>query len=199
MNIQSSKQALRTAIHERIARLSPEDRRRESRSLCKRIGHELPTTPGVICLFYPMPSEADIRPICDQLLNQGWKTYFPRFEGAAFRFRRVQSLSAMIPGRFGLMEPSEDDPVLDIRTTTIALLPGLGFDGHGGRLGRGNGGYDRWLQELRTKNPSALVWGVAFECQIVPLVPLEQHDRTVDLVITPRGIIDPRSHEKGPR
>lgn len=192
MDIRSTKQALRTAIKERLAHLSPEDRIRESRSLCRRILQAIPSTPGVLCLFYPMPSEVDIRDVCSQLQERGWSTYFPRFEGAGFVFRHVTTLSTMTAGRYGLMEPSDDDTLLDPKTVTIALLPGLGFDAHGGRIGRGNGGYDRWLKELRTKNPSALVWGIAFDCQIIHEIPKEPHDQTVDLVITPRGVIDPR-------
>lgn len=200
MDPRSEKEALRTSIKERLKRLSPEDRARESRSLCKRLLAALPETPGTICVFYPMVgSEADIRELFPALRERGWAVFFPRFEGSAFAFRRADSDDALVPGRYGLKEPSKDEEALAIEDVAIAILPGLAFDPAGGRIGRGNGGYDRWLRDLRKRNPSAKVWGVALECQMVPVVPKEPHDETVDLVVTPRGVIDPSAPGTFPR
>ncbi len=200
MDLRSEKTSLRSSIKERLKRLSPEDRARESRSLCKRLLQELPAEPGVICVFYPMMgSEADIREIFPVLLERGWKLFFPRFEGSGFAFREAVQLDALVAGRYGLMEPTKDDPKLSIADVTLALLPGLAFDQAGGRIGRGNGGYDRWLNELRTKNPLAKVWGIALDCQMVATVPREQHDQAMDGVVTPRGFIDPARPGTGPR
>jgi 5-formyltetrahydrofolate cyclo-ligase len=200
MDLRAEKESLRASLKERLKRLSPEDRERESRSLCKRLLQELPPEPGVLCVFYPMKgSEADIAGMFPELLARGWKLFFPRFEGAGFAFRRAPTLDALVPGMYGLMEPSRDDEKLSIEDVTVALVPGLGFDPAGGRIGRGNGGYDTWLRELRAKNPAAKVWGIALDCQMVTTVPREAHDRTVDLVVTPRGVIDPASPGTGPR
>ncbi len=200
MDLHSQKEQLRASIKARLARMSPEDRARESRSLCKRLIAALPAAPGTLCVFYPMTgSEADIREIFVTLLERGWKLFFPRFEGESFRFRQAHTLAALVPGRWGLMEPNEEETLLDIHDVTIALLPGLGFDATGNRIGRGNGGYDRWLKKLRTENPAAKVWGIALDCQMVHEVPREAHDELVDIVITPRGIIDPASGSPEPR
>lgn len=199
-DVRSEKEALRASLKERLQRLSPEDRARESRSLCKRLLQTLPAEPGVLCAFYPMKgSEADIAEIFPVLLERGWKLFFPRFEGAGFAFRRVPTLEALVPGKYGLMEPTRDEEKLAIEDVRIALLPGLGFDASGGRIGRGNGGYDRWLKDLRAKNPAAKVWGIALDYQMVTRVPRETHDQTVDLVVTLRGITDPASPGTGPR
>lgn len=190
MDITLEKAHLRQSIGERLKRLSPEDRARESRSICKRLLQSLPSTPGTICVFYPMMgSEADIRDLFPELLARGWRLFFPRFEGSMFAFRQIQRLDELAPGRYGLMEPSSDEPPLSITDVDIAILPGLAFDAAGGRIGRGNGGYDRWLQELRKKNPKAIVWGTALDCQMVHAVPREPHDQTVDGVCTARGFV----------
>ncbi len=200
MSIRDDKEQLRASLKERLKRLSPEDRARESRSLCKRLLAALPAEPGTICVFYPMKgSEADIAELFPVLLERGWKLFFPRFEGSAFAFRGAKTMEALVPGRYGLMEPSHDEEPLAIAEVNVALLPGLGFDPHGGRIGRGNGGFDKWLQDLRKKNPAAKVWGIALDCQMVREVPREAHDETVDLVVTPRGVIDPLSGSTEPR
>lgn len=199
-DIRSEKESLRASIKERLKRLSPEDRVRESRSLCKRLIAALPETPGTICVFYPMTgSEADIRELFPTLLKRGWTLFFPRFEGSGFAFRKAPTIDALVPGKYGLLEPTADEEKLSIADVDIALLPGLAFDAAGGRIGRGNGGYDRWLEELRTKNPKAKVWGIALDCQMVAVIPRETHDMPMDLVVTPRGIIDPSAPGTGPR
>ena len=199
-DIRSEKSALREAIKLRLARLSPEDRARESRSLCKRVIAALPHTPGTICVFYPMlGTEADIRELFPVLQERGWTMFFPRFEDtASFSFRRATETD-LVAGRYGLSEPPNDAPTLDVRDVTLALIPGLAFDASGNRIGRGNGGYDRWLQILHTKNPVAKTWGIALDCQMVTHVPREPHDATVDAIVTPRGIIDPSLPGTGPR
>jgi 5-formyltetrahydrofolate cyclo-ligase len=200
MDLRSEKEALRASLKERLKRLSDGDRARESRSLIKRLLQILPAEPGVLCVFYPMTgSEADIRDLFPTLLERGWKLFFPRFEGAGFSFRRATSMDGLVPGKYGLMEPTGDDETLGIADVTVAIIPGLGFDPSGGRIGRGNGGYDIWLRELRAKNPGAKVWGVALDCQMVTVIPREAHDRMMDLVITPRGVIDPLQPGTGPR
>ncbi len=199
-DIRSEKAALRESIKQRLARLSPEDRARESRSLCKRLVAALPPTPGTMCVFYPMTgSEADIRELFPALLERGWTLFFPRFEGSGFAFRKAPTIDALVPGKYGLMEPTADEEKLTIADVDIALLPGLAFDAAGGRIGRGNGGYDTWLRELRAKNPGAKAWGIALDCQMVAVVPREAHDLAMDLVVTPRGIIDPSAPGTGPR
>jgi 5-formyltetrahydrofolate cyclo-ligase len=200
MDLRSEKEALRASLKERLKRLSEADRERESRSLNKRLLQTLPAEPGVLCVFYPMTgSEADIRDIFPTLLERGWKLFFPRFEGAGFSFRRATSMDGLVPGKYGLMEPTGDDEKLGVADVTVAIIPGLGFDHTGGRIGRGNGGYDVWLRELRAKNPAAAVWGVALDCQMVTMIPREAHDQPMDLVITPRGVIDPLLPGTGPR
>ena len=114
--------------------------------------------------------------------------------------KNLRHILARLPdGTTELMEPSQDEEKLGIKDVTVALLPGLGFDPTGGRIGRGNGGYDIWLKELRAKNPAARVWGIALDCQMVDRVPRETHDQTVDVVVTPRGIIDPATGSREPR
>jgi 5-formyltetrahydrofolate cyclo-ligase len=69
----------------------------------------------------------------------------------------------------------------------FALVPGLGFDRRGGRLGYGGGFYDRLLAGLRAFRVAA-----AFSVQMIDAVPMAPHDQYVDLVVTESGLIRPR-------
>lgn len=189
MDSPSQKLQLRQAINERLARMTDKDRDAESRSLCRRIREHLPSEARVIAAFHPMPSEPHIMPFIEECLAQGMEVYLPRAEKNAFSYRRVTSLTSLIPGPFRVPEPDADAVILDNATLDIALIPGCAFDRACNRLGRGNGGYDIWLAKLRATNPHARVWGLCFDCQLTNEVPLQPHDQPMDAVITPRGMI----------
>uniref|UniRef100_A0A7S3QMQ1 5-formyltetrahydrofolate cyclo-ligase n=1 Tax=Dunaliella tertiolecta TaxID=3047 RepID=A0A7S3QMQ1_DUNTE len=76
----------------------------------------------------------------------------------------------------------------------VLLLPGLGFDTSGNRLGRGGGYYDKALERLMQRaqdlgrEPPLLV-GLAYSCQVVPEVPVDKHDKKVDVLVTAAGVI----------
>lgn len=189
MDLSVQKARLREAIKERMARLRPQDRQAESRSLCRRVLEHLPADARTVAAYYPMPSEADIIPLLEELLKRGITVYLPRAEGKAFLYRKMESLEALKPGALRIPEPDEHADVLDDSTLDIALIPGAAFDRDCNRLGRGNGGYDIWLARLRKTNPDAKAWGIALDPQLTNAVPMQPHDQQMDAVITPRGII----------
>ncbi len=192
MHIRDEKQLLRTRIKERGMHLKPQEYVAESRSLCKRVIENLPDGQQTICAYMPMPSEADIAPLIAELLQKGHKIFIPRFTRSSFEFRGVESLDDVYPGKFGLLEPLPSAPLLNLQDVTLVLLPAVGFDRTGNRLGRGNGGYDKFLEELKKVNPSALTWGIALEYQLTDTVPTEPHDRKVDAIVTARELIIPK-------
>lgn len=184
MHIRDEKQLLRTRIKERAQRQTPHERDAESRSICRRIMENLPEGTLTICAYMPMPSEADITPLLTQLLEKGHNVFIPRFTRTYFEFRQIDAIDDLSTGKFGLLEPPASAPLLDLRNVSVVLLPAIGFDRTGNRLGRGNGGYDRWLQDLKKVNPTALIWGIALEHQLTDSVPTEPHDQKVDAIMT---------------
>lgn len=81
-------------------------------------------------------------------------------------------------GHYGIREPI--DPVfLPLEAIDVMIIPGVAFDARGNRLGRGGGYYDRLLAAF-----DGFTAGVAFAFQLVPCVPTEPHDRSVQVVVT---------------
>ncbi len=190
MHLQDEKSGLRKAIDERIKQLSDGERSAESRSLCRRLTEGIPAgTP--ICAFFPMRSEPDITPFLEEVLRRDDPLYLPSFDGTLV-FRQAIDLSKLIRGKLGTLEP---DPTASQLATSnqqpaTLLIPGRAFDNQGNRLGRGNGGYDKWVAEMREKNIPLRLIGVALECQIVDSIPVESHDQRMDAIATARGIIN---------
>lgn len=190
MDPSAQKQHLRESIKERLKHLPMNERVAESRTLCKELLHALPKTPLVISTYLPTPNEADVTDALKALLAQGCQLYGPSSVGQGFEFRQFQSMDELIPGRFDIREPLRSNPELKLEDVDYVFVPGVGFDRKGRRLGRGNGGYDRWLQKLRAVNSKVKVWGIAFEFQLTDDVPVEAHDQIMDGVFTARGLIE---------
>ena len=190
MHLSEEKAVLRTAIDERLKRFSDAERSAESRSLSRRLTEGIPAgTP--ICAFYPMRSEPDITPFLEEVMHRGDPLYLPCFDGTLV-FRKADDLSKLVRGKLGTLEPSRaaSQLVTSNQQPVTILIPGRAFDAKGNRLGRGNGGYDKWINEEQEKGASLRLIGVALECQIVDSVPVESHDQKMDAVATARGITE---------
>ncbi|MBU1123564.1 5-formyltetrahydrofolate cyclo-ligase [Patescibacteria group bacterium] len=189
MHPSESKQQLRESIIERLAHMSEKDRADESRSICRRLKENIPEGSGVCVYSALKKTEPDLTMLIEKLLKRGDKVYFPFFEGDHFIFKRAMNLDELKPGKLKILEPPADSELADPKEIDFVLVPGRAFDRNGNRLGRGNGGYDYWIADQRMANPKTAMWGVAFECQIVNEVPVEEHDRRVDGVVTARTLL----------
>lgn len=101
----------------------------------------------------------------------------------------LQSLDELIPGMWNILEPpksrwGEPGKEIDPRQLDLIMVPGVAFDAQGGRLGNGQGYYDRLLAEVR---PDCELIGVGFECQIFKQIPMNKQDIYLDGVITERS------------
>jgi len=86
----------------------------------------------------------------------------------------------MRKGPYGVVEPAVKRPVR-LRELDLIIVPGLAFDKKGNRLGRGKGYNDRFLGSLPKDTPSI---GLAYDFQILPVVPTASHDVSVTHVIS---------------
>lgn len=100
----------------------------------------------------------------------------------------------LVPGRYGIPEPRIDrNREVEAREIDLIVVPGLAFDRRGYRLGFGAGYYDRFLRSLYASQPRPFCFGLAYEFQVVPLLPSEGHDEKLDMVITEKHIYQCRS------
>ncbi|MBI3332000.1 5-formyltetrahydrofolate cyclo-ligase [Candidatus Peregrinibacteria bacterium] len=190
MHIRDEKAQLRQSIKDRLDRYPERKMRAESRSIGRRILEAIPDPPITIAGFYPLTHEADILPLLQDLLDRGDRVYLPRFKNNVLTFAKIEGLDNLTPGALNIPEPPLDAPDLDPSTVDVVLVPGRAFDRMGNRLGRGNGGYDVWIENVRAIKPSAQFMGVALECQIVEKIPSEPHDQKMDAIATAREVID---------
>lgn len=81
------------------------------------------------------------------------------------------------------------------RGSTVAIVPGVGFDPAGTRLGRGAGFYDRALVRLRSH--SLVTVGIAFDVQIVASLPRDEWDQAMDIVLSEVRLVEKSAAREG--
>jgi 5-formyltetrahydrofolate cyclo-ligase len=99
----------------------------------------------------------------------------------------VTKNTTWIRGTFGILEPENGPDWADEATPAILLCPLVGFDRSGNRLGMGRGCFDRWLEKFQHRIDAII--GLAFSCQEVAAVPVEDHDIPLHAIITEKEVI----------
>jgi len=87
-------------------------------------------------------------------------------------------------GPFGLLQPLAD---ADAAVPGVLIVPLIGFTADGHRLGQGGAHYDRWL----AAHAGTTAIGLAWDCQLVDILPHEEHDRLLKAVVTPTRLYGP--------
>ena len=183
------KLSLRSANREKVKAISPSERELNSsraRAILERqpIWKESQT----ILFFAPLPDELDIWPSLAVALSAGKHVFLPRFALDTTSYTACQIKnpdSDLRLGQFGIREPNDACFQIPLNRLDLTLVPGVAFDLHGRRLGRGRGFYDQLLAVVRGKT-----CGVAFDEQIVNEVPVEPHDVLLHCILTPSRWID---------
>ncbi|MCX6869756.1 MAG: 5-formyltetrahydrofolate cyclo-ligase [Verrucomicrobia bacterium] len=136
----------------------------------------------VVGLYHPRADEPDVWPLVERAWSAGKCVVLPTYDevSATYQWCRIASFEDLVPGRFGISEPRSRCDRVDAVRLDLAFVPGLGFSTDGGRLGRGQGFYDRLLKFFRGRS-----YGVAFDFQMLPQIPREGHDVELTGVITP--------------
>jgi 5-formyltetrahydrofolate cyclo-ligase len=109
-------------------------------------------------------------------------------ENFEMELKKVDNIEKdLVPGPRDILQPDasrcKDVPIEKI---DIAIIPAVALDEKGGRIGSGKGYYDRLIPRLAITTRKV---ALAFEAQIVPQVPIESHDRHVDIIITENRVI----------
>jgi 5-formyltetrahydrofolate cyclo-ligase len=178
-----AKRSLRAALVRRREAFA--DRAAASARICASLLPFLEDA-AVVSLYWPIGAEVDPRAALEALARRGVVTCLPRVvgRGQPLAFHRWRPGDPLVAGPFGTREP---EPTAPAATPDHLVVPLLGFDARGYRLGYGGGFYDRTLARLRaTGEPRAI--GVAFACQEVDHVPRGRYDQPLDRIVTETGL-----------
>ena len=187
--LDTAKTILREQIRARLHPLSAAERNAASVSLCARL-RESPVWAAArsVLLFAPLPDEPDLWPLVNEAITTGKLVALPAFTLGTRSYLARQIIDPsrdIVAGKFDIREPGAGCAEIPLNRLDLVLVPGVAFDARGGRLGRGQGFYDRLLAgEGGTK------CGVAFDEQIVNTVPVGPQDIRVNCILTPTRWIE---------
>ena len=171
---------LRAALRAQRARLPQHVAARLAVQACSRV-LELPCYASATHLvaYAAAGNELDPSALVVAALASGKAVYFPRRSGDGLEFLHATP-DALRQGPHGLLEPVAGEPLSATATGIVFIVPGLVFDDRGARLGRGTGCFDRALPRFA----SAVRIGLAYEFQVLPLLPEAPWDVRMDTVVT---------------
>jgi 5-formyltetrahydrofolate cyclo-ligase len=144
----------------------------------------------IILLYMNNISEVSSGNIIKRCFKYNKIVVLPAFdnENHQMKLLKIDTLdNSLIKGPRGVKEPDPNQcKLVPIDRIDIAIIPGIALDEKGGRIGTGEGYYDRFIPKLPVTTRKV---ALAFEDQIVPHIPTESHDKYVDIIITDKRII----------
>ena len=138
----------------------------------------------VVAAYWRIRDELDCQPILVKLMDSNQKVVLPVVVGPEdpLDLRVWEQGASLYESGFGTLAPSELAPKAE---PDIVIMPLLGFDKTGTRLGYGGGYYDRTLASMK-KKPKLI--GLAFAAQELDRIPREAHDVPLDAIVTEAGV-----------
>jgi 5-formyltetrahydrofolate cyclo-ligase len=189
--IPTRRKALRKELRSARRALTPAQQKQASRRLYRQLAqHPMFVRSRHIALYLANDGEIDPVLLLRHALRLGKTCYLPvlkRWPRGSMGFQRIHKHQQWTRNRFGIAEPrasisSQTQPWrLD-----MVLMPLVGFDVHGNRLGMGGGFYDRTFAYLRRRQtwlaPSLI--GLAHDCQKLDRLPVESWDIPLDGIVS---------------
>jgi 5-formyltetrahydrofolate cyclo-ligase len=184
----SGKGEIRRRLREKLAAMSEEDRHTKSLSACSFVAGTADFVAArVVMLYLSAPAEVDTAPLALRAWQDGKTVVVPKVSWDQRRMLPVE-LTSLTSGLTttgaGVREPVAGAPI-PLNLIDLVVVPGLGFTTDGHRIGRGMGFYDRFLAQSEFIGVSC---GLAFEEQVVPRLPVLEHDISLIMLATDRGI-----------
>jgi 5-formyltetrahydrofolate cyclo-ligase len=182
-----TKGELRRQLLERRSGLPSAYRQACSVRICQALGEWPAFQQAKTVMFYmPFRQEVDVRPAIETAWRTGKTVVLPRveLESRTMKLVRVKTYGELSLGAYGIWEPpNAPDRMVSPEEVELVVVPGVGFDRQGYRLGYGGGYYDRFFALAE----NAVRVGVAYPEQVVETVYPEAHDQSVHALITSRG------------
>lgn len=181
------KEDLRKKLIKRRANLSENDRLNQSYEIMKQLfSSEHYKNADIIFTYRGINREINTKLLIKQALSDGKRVALPAvFEKGRMAAYLVDDLPKIESDKYGINSPiPENSTIVEPKNIDLAIIPLLGYNLHGYRIGYGGGYYDKYLPKLSVKCPKI---GLAYKEQLVEDLPVEVNDYPLDMVLTPDG------------
>ncbi|MGA2439976.1 MAG: 5-formyltetrahydrofolate cyclo-ligase [Tepidisphaeraceae bacterium] len=184
----ADKSAIRRQLHEKLKAMTDADRQAKSLAATGFLAASPEFAAArIVMLYLTAAQELDTTPLALRCWQSGKTVVVPKVSWDQRRMLPVEITSLqtrMTTTGPGVREPVSGQP-MPVNLLDLVIVPGLGFTADGHRIGRGMGFYDRFLAQPDFIGVSC---GMGFEDQIVPELPVLDHDIPLSMLCTDRGI-----------
>ena len=177
-----TKKQIRSKILLRLKSQKEENRSRKSKLIRNKLFRTKVFKKAKTIMFYiAFRGEVDTTEMIEKARKLGKKVTVPvcKKNRVSITACILDHNSSLKKGPYGVCEPVRRTHI-NLKCLDLVIVPGLAFDAKGNRIGRGKGCYDRFLSKLQEGTPSI---GLAFDFQLLPTLPSQTHDISVDKVI----------------
>ena len=182
-----NKNEVRERMLEALSTLPEKERKEQDENIMEKL-RGISELKASKCIFAYIGIDYEIRTekIIEAMLFEGKTVCVPLCHGKGrMDAIKITSMSELSPGRYGIPEPPKDGEKVIPSEIDAILVPGVAFDEKGKRLGRGGGYYDRFMECAE----NAVKIALCREVNLLSCVPCEEHDQSVDIVVTEKRII----------
>lgn len=144
-------------------------------------------TASTVMFYVDVRSEVRTRMDLEAALDSGKTIVVPWCnDDGELELFRLNSMDELELGMYQILEPRQalrdlPEKQVNVEELDLIMVPGVGFDARGARMGHGKGYYDKLLEHARPDTP---LIALAFECQMFDEIPVAPHDVFMDKVIT---------------
>lgn len=146
-----------------------------------------------IACYWSFQDEFDTRPLMEMIWLAKKHCYLPVLrEDKSLAFYHYEKNDALVTNQYGIPEPvTADKSAFPVDRLEIVLVPMIGFDLKGNRLGTGGGYYDRTFAFLleQSKPHSPCLIGLSYQCQAVDVLPTDTWDVPLDGILTEKKLL----------
>lgn len=177
-----TKEQIRSKILLRLKIQKEENRERKSKLIKKKLfGVSVFKKAKHIMFYIAFGKEVNTEEMMRKAKKLGKKVYVPVCKKDRITLRPciLEDNASLKKGPYGICEPVIKKSIPPEKLDLV-IVPGIAFDKKGNRLGRGRGCYDRFLAKIPKDTPTI---GLAFDFQIVPSLPRQTHDVSVNKII----------------
>ena len=183
------KKTLRKIMIEKRDMLSEEKEIFDNKIKNKLLNIELYKKSKNIFVYIGFGSEINTKEIINCFFYDNKNVYVPKtnIETKEMNAVKINSFENLVENRYGILEPNNDEIILNKDNIDLIILPGVAFDYNGGRVGYGGGYYDRYLESI---NKDISKVALIYDFQLLDKVPCEDHDIRADYIITEKRFIE---------
>lgn len=184
MNLNISKKEIRDTVLEIRKSFDTDYLNRLSIVICNRVlKQDSYANCKNLVLYMPINNEVNLDILLEKGFQDSKNIWLPRVINKNMAFYRYTKDTQLIAGAYGILEPNSDE-ILFPDENTLIIMPGAAFSEDMGRIGYGGGYYDKYL----SKHSCCKTIAVCYSFQIMPMIPMDDHDIKPDMIISDDNI-----------